>query len=90
VARYLIERTFPDDVEIRASMSGLDTCLAIVDRNAELGVTWVHSYVSAELRKSYCIYDSHDVIALQRAAERNRLPVEAITRVQILSPYLYL
>lgn len=90
MARFLIERTFADDVDIKAAMSGLETCLAIVDRNAELGVTWVHSYVSTNQHKAYCIYDGPDVESLRRAAVRNGLPVEAITRVRILSPYLYL
>ena len=88
--RYMVERIFPDGLDIPANDDGAATCLAVVERNADVGVTWVHSYVSEDRRKTYCIYDSHDVTALQRAAERNRLPVEAITRVQILSPYLYL
>lgn len=82
-------RTFPDDVDLSSLMTGREISLAIVDRNAELGVTWVHSYLSLETNTSYCIYDSPDEEALRRAAERNRLPLDTATRVSVLSPYQF-
>ena len=87
--RYMVERIFPDGLDIPANDDGAATCLAVVERNADVGVTWVHSYVSEDKRKTYCIYDGPDPEAIRRAANRNGLPVDAITRVQVLDPYFY-
>jgi Nickel responsive protein SCO4226-like len=60
MARYMVERIFPDGLAIPVTDDGAATCLGVVDRNAELGVTWVHSYVSDDKRKTFCIYDGPD------------------------------
>ena len=64
-------------------------CLALVDRNADEGVTWLHSYVSTDRRTSFCIYDGPSPEAIRRTATRNQLPVERITKVHVLDPYFY-
>jgi hypothetical protein len=89
MARYLVERSFPNGLAIPINDDGATACLAVVDRNAEVGVTWVHSYVSDDRKKTFCIYDGPDPESIRRAAERNNLPVESITRVRVLDPYFY-
>jgi hypothetical protein len=89
MARYVVERIFPEGLDIPATTEGAATCLGVVERNAEVGVTWVHSYVSEDKRKTYCIYDGPDPESIRRAAERNHLPIERITRVRVLDPYFY-
>ena len=89
MARYLVERTFPDGLEIPINDEGAAACLGVVDRNAEVGVTWVHSYVSDDKKKTFCVYDGADPESIRRAAERNGLPVDNITRVRVLDPYFY-
>jgi hypothetical protein len=87
--RYLVERTFPDGLGIRVTEEGAAACLGVVDHNADVGVTWVHSYVSDDKRTTYCVYDGPDPEAIRRAAARNSLPVDRITRVSVLDPYFY-
>lgn len=87
--RYLVERTFPDGLEIPMTEEGATTCLNVVNKNAEDNVTWVHSYVSDDKRKTYCIYDGPSPEAIRKVAERNHLPVDHITRVSVLDPYFY-
>jgi hypothetical protein len=87
--RYIVERTFPDGLDIPMTDEGASACLAVVDRNAELGVTWVQSYVSEDTRRTFCVYDAPDPEAIRRTATRNGLPVDAITRVAVLDPYFY-
>jgi hypothetical protein len=87
--RYMVERTFAEGLHIPVNTDGAATCLAVVGTNADLGVTWVHSYVSEDKAKTYCIYDGPDPEAIRKAAERNGLPVDRITRVSVLDPYLY-
>jgi len=46
VPRYIVQRTFPDGLEIPVDNGGADICRKVVERNADEGVTWLHSYVS--------------------------------------------
>ncbi len=87
--RYLVERTFPDPLTIPPSPEGAAGCLEVVRRNADEAVTWVHSYVSPDRTRTYCIYDGPDPEAIRRAAERNGLPVDRMTEVRVLDPYFY-
>ena len=87
--RYLVERTFPEGLHIPMTDEGAIACLGVVERNADLGVTWVHSYVSGDRTKTFCIYDGPEEVAIRQAAERNGLPVDHITEVRVLDPYFY-
>jgi hypothetical protein len=87
--RFLVERQFQEGLHIPLTQEGVDTCRSVVGINAELDVTWVHSYVSEDKLTSYCIYDGPDAEAIRRAAQRNGLPVDRITRVSVLDPYFY-
>jgi hypothetical protein len=87
--RYVVERTFPEGLNIPVDSQGAATCLAVVDRNADEGVTWVHSYVSDDKRKTFCVYDAPSPEAIRKTADRNSLPVDQITQVSVLDPYFY-
>jgi hypothetical protein len=87
--RYLVERTFPDGLQIPVSEEGAAACLGVVDRNADQGVTWVHSYVSDDKRKTFCVYDAPSPEAIRSTATVNALPVDGITEVRVLDPYFY-
>jgi hypothetical protein len=89
MARYMVERIFPDGLEIPVNDAGAASCLGVVDHNAEVGVTWVHSYVTEDKKRTYCIYDGPDPESIRRAAERNNLPITSITPVRVLDPYFY-
>ncbi len=87
--RYLIERTFGEGLQIVDDSKGADECLKIVSNNLYDEVTWVHSYVSDDKSKSFCIYDAPSPEAVRRAARRNNLPIDKITEVRVLDPYSY-
>lgn len=87
--RYMVERTFLDGLAIPVNDLGAETCLTVVDNNARDGVTWVHSYVTGDKGKTFCIYDGPSPDAVRSAAGRNGLPVDRITEVRVLDPYFY-
>jgi uncharacterized protein DUF4242 len=89
MARYMVERTFPDGVNIPMTADGAKACLAIVDTNGKSGVTWVHTYVTDDKKKTFCIYDGPNPEAIRRSASENGLPVDRITEVRVLDPYFY-
>jgi len=85
----MVQRTFPDGLAIPVSNGGADICATVVERNLEEGVTWVHSYVSADKRTTFCVYDAPTPEAVRKSASRNDLPVDQITEVRVLDPYFY-
>jgi hypothetical protein len=87
--RYVIERVFPEGLQIPVDENGARTCLDVVESNAADEVTWVVSYVSTDKKKTFCVYDGPSPEAIRRTASRNKLPVERITEVRILDPYFY-
>lgn len=89
MTRYMVERTFPDGLQIPIDDTGRKAVAAVVDTNDSAGVTWVHSYVSVDRTKTFCIYDGPSPEAIRKVAERNSLPVDRITEVRVLDPYFY-
>jgi hypothetical protein len=87
--RYLVERTFPDGLAVPANTEGAAALARVVAVNAEHGVTWLHSYVSPDRMRSYCIYDGPSPEAIREVARRNALPVGCITEVSVLDPYFH-
>ena len=87
--RYLVERDFADGLNIPVNNDGARACLAVVDKNMSEGVTWVHSYVSTDHAKTYCIYDGPSPEAIRKVASKNNLPVNKISEIQVLDPYFY-
>lgn len=89
VPRYIVERSFPEGFELPYGAAGVEVCRGVVGINEDLGVTWIHTYVRDDRRSTFCVYDAPGPEAIRRAAERNGLPVERITRVTVLDPYFY-
>jgi hypothetical protein len=87
--RYVVERTFPEAWRLPVGTKGAALCLALVERNANEGVTWLHSYVRDDKRKTFCVYDAPNPEAIRKTAARNDLPVDRITQVSVLAPYSY-
>ena len=87
--RYLVERTFSKALDSPFTERGVAAYLEVVNRNAELGVTWLHSYISDDHRTSFCLYEGPDPESIRKAADRNGLPLDRITRVSMLDPYFY-
>jgi len=88
--RYLIERTFPDGMLIPVTEDGAKYCLNIIYNNTDENVTWIHSYVSDDKKKTFCIYDAPTPEAVRKVANKNKLPIDKITEVKVLDPYFYL
>ncbi len=87
--RYVVERTFQDGLHIPLTDQGAEACLSTVHTIADVGVSWVHSYVSEDKSKTFCIYDGPDPESIRRAAELTGLPVDRITKVSVLDPFFY-
>jgi len=87
--RYMVERTFPNKLLVPMNAEGGKMCLTVVSKNLEENVTWVHSYVTPDKSKTYCIYDAPSPEAIRKAAAKTGLPVDNIVEVSVLDPYFY-
>jgi hypothetical protein len=80
---YVIERTFAADLEV----SGEDIRL-IDEVNADEGVRWIFSFLSADRRQTYCLYEAPSPEAIIAAARRSNLPADAVIEVGPAAPQL--
>jgi len=87
--RYIVERTFADGLKIPINSEGARICVAIALNNDEDRVTWLHSFVTEDGTKTFCVYDAPSPEAIRRAAGRNELPIDRITQVRVLDPYFF-
>jgi hypothetical protein len=87
--RYIVEREFPGGLQIPVDETGAKAIMEIVETNLSDQVTWVHSYVSANKKKTFCVYDAPTPEAIRITATRCKLPVQRITEVRVLDPYFH-
>lgn len=87
--RYVVQRTFPDGLEIPLDESGAKVCRSVIENNGHDGVTWVTSYVSHDKTRTFCVYDAPSPQAILSSASANGLPVDEVTEVRVLDPYFY-
>ena len=87
--RYVIERTFPQPLEIPTNPDGRVAMAGVIENNATEQVTWVQSFVTDDRTKTFCIYDGPSPEAIRRAAGLSELPVDQISEVSVLDPYFY-
>ena len=73
---YLIERSFAEQLEL----TGEDVKL-IEAVNADEGVRWLFSFLSADRRKSYCLYEAPSGDAILAAARRANVPADVVVEV---------
>lgn len=73
---FMIERRYAEDVEANAEeVDGINRI------NDEEGVRWLYSFLSADKRKTYCLYEAPSPEAIRRAAARAGLPTDVVVEV---------
>jgi hypothetical protein len=78
---FLVERNFAD--EVRLDDAGAAEIRQI---NDEIGVQWLYSFLSADKRKTYCLYEAPSAEAIRAAARRLDIPADVVMAVSELRP----
>lgn len=78
---YVIERNFAENLDPDALD---DEGIKLV--NDEVGVKWVLSFLSADKRKTYCLYEAPNPEAIREAAARLGVPADVVTPVEEFGP----
>jgi hypothetical protein len=82
--RFMIERNFAEQLEVTGESA------ATVKRiNDEEGVEWLFSFLSADKKKTYCLYEAPNADAIRAAARRANLPADVIIEVSDLRPEMF-
>jgi hypothetical protein len=74
--RFIIERNFAEQLEVNR-----DGIAALTQVNADVGVQWLFSFLSADKKKTYCLYEAPNAEAIREAARRLNLPADVIIEV---------
>src|SRR5438046_9779723 len=80
---YMIERTFAEDLDLTN-----DDVKQIDEINADEGVRWLFSFLSADRRRTYCLYEAPSPDAIVSAASSANIPVDAVVEVGAAAPEL--
>jgi hypothetical protein len=73
---YLIERNFAEQINATR-----DVATAITQVNADAGIQWLFSFLSADKRKTYCLYEAPNPEAIREAARKLNLPADVIVEL---------
>lgn len=87
--RFIVQRTYSQRFYVIPNENGARQLQAVIARNAELGVTWLHSYVTRDRSRTFCVYEGPDAATIRAAAEANGLPVDQVIEVRVLNPYFH-
>ena len=78
---FLVERNFAEQLEVSA-----DAAAAVNKINEDIGVQWLISFLSADKKKTYCLYEASTAEAIREAAEAAGLPADVVIEVGELRP----
>jgi Protein of unknown function (DUF4242) len=81
MALYMIERSFADQLDIT------DADVELIEAvNSDEGVRWLFSFLSADRRRTYCLYEAPSPDAILAAARRANVPADVVVEVSAATP----
>ncbi len=78
---YVIERSFADQLDLTS-----DDVELIEEANGDAGVRWLFSFLSADRRRTYCLYEAPSPDAILVAARKANVPADAVVEVSAAVP----
>lgn len=78
---YVIERQFAEKLDVTK-----ESAAEVRAINDDVGVHWLFSFLSADKRKTFCLYEASSPEAIMEAARRANIPADRITEVSELRP----
>ena len=78
---FVIERQFAEQLNLTR-----EDAAAVKLVNDDVGVQWLFSFLSADKKKTYCLYEAPSAEAIREAARRANLPADVIVEVTQIRP----
>ncbi len=82
---FLIERQFAEELKLDAAGAA-----ALKEINDVSGVNWLFSFLSADRRKTYCLYEAQSAEAIREAARLAGLPADVVVEVSEMRPEAFI
>lgn len=79
---FLIERAFAELVPTDPATHAI-----VKQVNDEIGIQWLFSFLSADKRKTYRLYEAPSAAEIHAAARRLGIPADTIVEVDGIGPY---
>jgi hypothetical protein len=73
---YVIERRFAEHLDMSTNEVNV-----LEDINADEGVSWLYSFLSADRHRTYCLYEAPSPDAIVAAAKRAGIPADVVPEV---------
>jgi Protein of unknown function (DUF4242) len=70
---YLIERNFAEQLNVNREIA-----TAVCQVNSDVGIEWLYSFLSADKKKTYCLYEAPNPEAIREAARKLNIPADVI------------
>lgn len=80
---YVIERSFAEQLDLTNEDVEL-----IEEVNGNEGVRWLFSFLSADRRRTYCLYEAPSPDAILEAARKANIPADVVVEVGPATPQL--
>ncbi len=81
---FMIERNYAEQLEVNR-----DDALKVTQINDDVGVQWLFSFLSADKKKTYCLYEAPSAEEIREAAQRANIPADEIVEVSELRPEMF-
>jgi hypothetical protein len=81
---FVIERNFAEQLDL--DEEGVE---GVVDYNSDNDLRWLFSFLSADKKKTYCLYEAPDAAALLKQAQDLELPADAVVEVGEIGPDMF-
>jgi hypothetical protein len=78
---FVIERHFAEQLNLTR-----EAAAEVKLVNDDAGVQWLFSFLSADKKKTYCLYEAPSAEAIRAAARRAKIPADVIVEVTELRP----
>ena len=82
---FVIERNFAEQIDLTP-----EAAAGVKLVNDQTGVNWLLSFLSADKKKTYCLYEAPTAEAVREAARRAGLPADVVVEVSELRPEAFL
>jgi hypothetical protein len=84
VKRFLIERNYAQQLAPSKELAA-----ALKEINDAEGLKWLFSFLSADKKKTYCLYEAETADAILAAARKAGIPADVIIEVSDLRPEMF-
>lgn len=75
MALFIIERNFAEAISVNADDPEI---LRVVE---DVGVRWLYSFLSADKKKTYCLYEAPNPDAIREVAKKLNMPADVVIEV---------